>query len=242
MNTALADKRIVITGITGGIARATAKRLLDQGAEVIVSARSTAKLEAALAELEGKISGHVMDLQDQQSIEAFFAKTGRIDHLVTPAASSSISPLGEIDLDGSRRLLETKQWGQLLCVRAALPHLNQNGSITLFSGTVSQKPFPGSTMFAAVGAATEAMARVWALELAPIRVNTVVPGVIDTEIWNELLGDAEAAQAQLKAIGDSLPVQRVGTADDVAKAAAFVIDNGYVNGISLVVDGGHRVI
>ena len=138
--------------------------------------------------------------------------------------------------------LESKQWGQMLCVHHALPYLSQDGSITLFSGTVTQKPLMGASMFAAVGAATEAAGRIWAYELAPIRVNTVVPGVIATPVWSDLTGGDEPAQAQLKAIGQTLPVKRVGTADEVAKAVAFLIDNGFVNGISLVVDGGHRLI
>lgn len=97
-------------------------------------------------------------------------------------------------------------------------------------------------MFAAVGAATEAAGRVWAMEQAPLRVNTVVPGVIATDVWAELLGSEDAATAQLNAIGEALPVGRVGTPDDVAKAVSFLIDNTFVNGISLVVDGGHRLI
>ena len=130
----------------------------------------------------------------------------------------------------------------MLCVHHALPHISPRGSITLFSGTVTQKPLPGATMFAAVGAATEAAGRIWALELAPLRVNTVVPGVIETPAWEALLGSPEAARAQLDAIAESLPVKRVGTADDIAKAVAFLIDNDFVNGASLVVDGGHRLV
>ncbi len=97
-------------------------------------------------------------------------------------------------------------------------------------------------MFAAVGAATEAAGRIWAYELAPIRVNTIVPGVIATPLWEELTGSKDAAQTQLDTIAQTLPVQRVGRPDDIAKAVAFLIDNGFVNGASLVVDGGHRLV
>jgi len=96
-------------------------------------------------------------------------------------------------------------------------------------------------MFAAVGAATEASARIWGMELAPIRVNTVVPGIIATPVWPTLMGEDGAAQAQA-GFADALPVGRIGTPEDVAHAVEFLINNSFVSGISLVVDGGHRLI
>jgi len=242
MQTDLNGKRIVITGITGGIAKASAKRLAAQGAEVIVSARSSVKLEQALADITGKVNGYILDLQDEDSVKTFFANVGNFDHLVTPAASSMFSPINEMDFSAARELLETKQWGQMLCVHHALPYLSKEGSITLFSGTVTQKPLPGATMFAAVGAASEASGRIWAYELAPIRVNTIVPGVIETDIWSSLYGGDEVAREQLDNIAGILPVGRVGTSEDIAKAVSFLVDNTFVNGISLVVDGGHRLV
>lgn len=241
MSPDLTGQRIVVTGITGGIAHATAKRLLSLGAEVLVTARSREKLDRALIDLDGKISGEVMDLLDPRSIAGFFQMVGPFDHLVTPAASGTLSPLRDLNLEKARELLETKQWGQLLCAREGVKSLRETGSITLFSGTVTQKPLAGGSAFAAVGAASEAMGRIWGLELAPIRVNTVVPGVIDTRVWPDILG-GQAASATLDTIAEALPVKRVGTADEVAKAVVFLIDNGFVNGISLVVDGGHRLI
>ena len=242
MQTDLNGKRIVITGITGGIAKASANRLSSQGAELVVSARSEEKLEHALAEISGKVSGYVMDLHDEDSVKKFFAKVGGFDHLVTPAASSMFAPIAEMDFSAARELLETKQWGQMLCVHHALPYLSRTGSITLFSGTVTQKPLPGATMFAAVGAASEAAGRIWAYELAPIRVNTIVPGVIETDIWSSLYGGEEVAKEQLEGIAGILPVGHVGSSDDVAKAVSFLVDNTFVNGVSLVVDGGHRLV
>ena len=234
-------QRVVVTGITGGIAHATAERLAKAGANVVVSARTDAKLEAAKATLNGTTTGYVMDLLDPDSVADFFEQVGTFDHLVTPAATSMFAPIREMDLAAAGEIMDTKQKGQMLCVHHGVKRIADNGSITLFSGTVTQKPLPGASMFAAAGAATEAAARVWAHELAPIRVNTVVPGVIDTPVWDGLLGEAGAAQAKI-GFAEALPVGRVGTADDVAKAVAFLVDNGFVNGISLVVDGGHRLI
>lgn len=238
----LNGQRVVITGITGGIAKASAQRLAAQGAHVVASARSEAKLEQALADITGMVSGYVMDVQDEHRIKTFFAKVGDFDHLVTPAASSMFAPIADMDFPAARELLETKQWGQMLCVHHALPYLNQEGSITLFSGTVTQKPLPGATIFAAAGAASEASGRIWAYELAPIRVNTIVPGVIETDVWSTLYGSDETAREQLAEIAGILPVGHVGTADDVAKAVSFLVDNTFVNGNSLVIDGGHRLV
>jgi len=242
MQNQLQGQKVVITGITGGIAAATATRLAAQGAHVIVSARSAEKLEQAIANIPGKVCGYVMDLHDEDSIKTFFSHVGEFDHLVTPAATSTFAPLSDMDFGAAKEIFETKQWGQMLCAHHALPYLNKNGSITLFSGTVTQKPLPGATMFAAVGAASEAAGRIWAYELAPLRVNTIVPGVIETDIWTQLNGSAEAAQEQLEGMAGILPVGHIGSADDIAKSVAFLIDNSFVNGISLVVDGGHRLI
>ena len=242
MQTNLVGKRIVITGITGGIAKASAQRLASQGAEIIVSARNAEKLAQALAGITGKVSGYVMDLLNEDSIKSFFAEVGNFDHLVTPAATSMFAPIAEMNFSAARELIETKQWGQMLCVHHALPYLSKEGSITLFSGTVTQKPLPGATIFAAAGAASEASGRIWAYELAPLRVNTIVPGVIETDIWSMLNGSDEAAKEQLDAIAGLLPVGHVGRPDDIAKAVSFLVDNTFVNGISLVVDGGHRLV
>lgn len=237
----LTGQRVVVTGGTGGIGRATIRRLLSAGATVVTSARTPEKLDAALSDLSGPVSGHVLDLDHPDSVEGFFEKIGAFDHLVTPAASSMFAPIRAMDFDAARAILESKQWGQMLSVHFGAKTIAPSGSITLFSGTVTQKPLPGATMFAAVGAATEASARIWGLELAPIRVNTVVPGIIDTPVWPALMGQDGAAQAQAGFAGQ-LPVGRIGTPDDVAHAVEFLINNGFVSGISLVVDGGHRLV
>ena len=237
----LTGQRVVITGITSGIGRASAELLLSLGAEVVVSARNQEKLEKALGELDGPVSGHVLDLLDVDAFPTFFDKVGAFDHLVTPAATGMFAPLRDMDFRAAREILESKQWGQMQTVYHGVQKMSEKGSITLFSGTVTQKPLPGASMFAAVGAATEAAARVWGLELAPIRVNTIVPGIIDTPVWAGLMGEEAAAEA-IAGFAGALPVRRVGTSEDVAKAVAFLVDNSFVNGVSLVVDGGHRLI
>lgn len=237
----LNGQRAVVTGVTGGIGRATVRALLEAGARVVTSARSQEKLDAALSELTGDVSGHVLDLEDDEGVSGFFKQVGDFDHLVTPAASSMFAPIKDMDFEAARTIVKSKQWGQMLSVHYGAKSISQTGSIVLFSGTVTQKPLPGATMFAAVGAATEAAARIWGLELAPVRVNTIVPGIIDTPVWPSLMGP-DGAQAAHIGFAEQLPVGRVGTPEDVAKAVLFLIDNGFVSGTSLVVDGGHRLV
>ena len=160
----LTGQKIVITGITSGIGRASADLLLSQGAEVFVSARSQEKLDKALSDLNGPASGHVLDLKDEVSIATFFEQAGQFDHLVTTAATSMFAPLRDMDFAAAREIIESKQWGQMQSVYHGVKNIAETGSITLFSGTVTQKPLPGASMFAAVGAATEASARIWGLE------------------------------------------------------------------------------
>ncbi|SEP94049.1 SDR family oxidoreductase [Thalassovita taeanensis] len=241
MHQDLTSHKVIITGITGGIARETARLLLSLGAEVIVSARSQDKLDAAINTLDGNVSGYVMDLTNADDVAAFFGKVGAFDHLVTPAATGMFAPVRDMDWDAARALLDSKQWGQMLCVHHGAKHIKETGSITLFSGTVTQKPLAGATMFAAAGAATEAAGRIWAFELAPVRVNTIAPGVIDTGVWAGIMGE-EAAAGVKESIAQSLPVKRIGAPKDIAKSVAFLIDNSFVNGITLVVDGGHRLV
>lgn len=236
----LNSQKVVVTGATGGIARATIRRLLDAGADVVVSARSDEKLAGVIRDFDNAFEGYVMDLTDRDSIQSFFERVGPFDHLVTPAATSMFAPIKAMDFDLAREMVDTKQWGQLLCVHYGAQQISDSGSITLFSGTVTQKPLEGATMFASVGGATEAAARIWGYELSPVRVNTVVPGIIETPVWPALLG--EDADGALNAMSDVIPVGRVGTPDDIAKAVLFLIDNTFVNGHSLVVDGGHRLV
>ena len=134
----LKSQKVVVTGATGGIARAIIRRLIDAGADVIVSARSADKLSGVVDDFDGAVDGHVMDLTDRDSIRAFFESTGPFDHLVTPAATSMFAPIRAMDFDGAREIVDTKQWGQLLCVHYGSQQIAESGSITFFSGTVTQ--------------------------------------------------------------------------------------------------------
>ncbi len=237
----LKDQRVVIIGASSGIGLATAKLLSQAGAELILANRNLEALREVARDLPSETQTFRLDVSVEQDVEEFFEHVGVFDHLVVPAAGAVLGTLADSPTSSTRDLVDSKFWGQYFAVKYGSRQISKTGSITLFSGTVTQKAMPGTSAFAAVGSAIEAAGRIWALEYAPVRINTIVPGIIDTPIWENLVGK-EGAAAQLERTADLLPVKRVGTPADVAKAAAFVIDNGFVNGTTVVVDGGHRLI
>ncbi len=241
MYESLENKRVVIIGASQGIGLATAKLLSEAGADLVLANRNIEKLNLITKDLPGKTSTFRLDVTVEEDVKAFFEAIGVFDHLVVPAASAFMGTLADSPTESTRTLVDSKFWGQYFVVKYGTRQIAKDGSITMFSGTVSQKPIPGASAYAAVGSAIEAASRIWALEYAPIRINTIVPGIIDTPIWEGMLGK-EGAEMQLEQFANALPVQRLGTPVDVAKAAAFLIDNDFVNGTTVVVDGGHRLI
>jgi NAD(P)-dependent dehydrogenase (short-subunit alcohol dehydrogenase family) len=234
-------KKIVIIGGSAGIGLATAEALAGLGAEIVIASRSKARLDAAAAQIGNGAVGHRLDVTDARAVEAFFEKVGGLDHLVTTAAAGAVGLFLEIDPAKARAHVESKLWGQYFAARFGAPKLRAGGSITLFSGVVSRKPLRGATTAALATGAIESFTRVLALELAPIRVNCVTPGITATEVWSELLTEA-GARDHLENVGGALPVGRVGRADDIARAVVYLMSNEFATGSVVDVDGGHRLI
>ncbi len=233
--------RVVVIGASSGIGLATAELMSRAGAELVLANRDETRLREVAKGLPGNASTHRLDVSREADVAAFFEKIGGFDHLVVPAAGSALGTLADSATESIRALVDSKFWGQTFAVKYGARLIAKKGSITLFSGTVTGKPLPGTSAFAAVGSAIEAASRVWALEYAPIRINTIVPGIIDTPIWGSLLGESGRAK-HLDGTARVLPVGRVGLPGDVAKAVAFLIDSPFVTGTTLVVDGGHRLV
>ena len=145
----------------------------------------------------------------------------------------------DLPVTQARALFESKYWGQYHCAKYAAPQLPAQGSMVLFSGWISRKPMAGVSTLAAVDAAIEALGRTLALELAPRRVNVVTPGMINTPLWSARLGATEQ-KAHFDKVGQSLPVGRAGTPQDVAHAVRFLLENGFTTGAVIDVDGGQR--
>ncbi|GAB3587452.1 SDR family oxidoreductase [Amycolatopsis endophytica] len=231
-------ERAVILGGTSGIGLATAHRMVDSGREVIITGRSAGKLETALGKLGGSARGSLVDARDYTALQEFFASTGPVDHVVvTVTGAPGTRAFADLTMDGLREGVDGKLVPHTAAARAALPVLR--GSLTFVSAASAGAAMPGTAALAAVNAGIEAMVPVLAVELAPVRVNAVSPGVIDTAWWDFL--DADAKAQTFAGIAAGLPAGRVGTADDIASAIAFLADNTFTTGIVLRVDGGGRL-
>ncbi|MDX2238980.1 MAG: SDR family oxidoreductase [Hyphomonadaceae bacterium] len=229
---------MAVLGGSRGIGLAAAKRALARGAEVVIGARGAHDLERARTAFP-KLRTAVCDVTDRDSLAAFFSGLPRLDHLFYAAGAFSPGGVRDGDLALARAGLETRVWGAACAIRAALPKLAPNGTITLTGGVSTDRPAPGAWSVSVGTAAAEQMARALALELAPIRVNAIAPGWTDTPMWDAILG---AAKTQTFAeIGAKTLVGRIATADEIADAALFLMNNRSVTGEVVHVDGGLRL-
>ncbi|WP_405867521.1 MULTISPECIES: SDR family oxidoreductase [unclassified Streptomyces] len=237
----LRGQRIVVIGGTAGIGLAVAEAAAREGAEVVVASRRQESVDAALKRLPESAEGHVLDATDEETVRGFFGRIGGFDHLVYTAGESLLlGSLAESDLGRARRFLDTRLWGAYSAVRHGAPSIRPGGSVVLTTGTAARRPMPGTTVAASLCGAMESLTRALALELAPVRVNVVSPGVIRTELWRDL-PQAERDGLYASAAG-SLPVGRVGEPADVAEAYLYLMRGGYSTGSVVTVDGGGTLV
>ncbi|OXC75538.1 SDR family oxidoreductase [Caballeronia sordidicola] len=233
----LDGKKVVVLGGSSGIGYAVAEYALAQGARVVIGSSHAGRVDAAVTALGTNAEGQVLDLTDEPAIEAFFNATGSFDHLVFTAGDSL--RLGEIagtDLSLARRAFDIRYWGALAAVKHGAPHIVAGGSIVLTTGVAALRPRSGWAFGASVCGAMDALTRALAVELAPLRVNAVSPGLIATNLWQNM--SEEDRQAMYEQAGKHLPVGRVGEARDVAAAYLFLMESGFATGQTVVVDGG----
>jgi NAD(P)-dependent dehydrogenase (short-subunit alcohol dehydrogenase family) len=236
------SRHSVVIGGTAGIGLATARLLAAQGHRVTVVGRDPDRLKRALAELDGEnVQGRAVSTTDRAALDALFAELGAVDDLiVTAPGTGGPGTLAELDLDALQEAFRTKFSGLAHAIQAALPHLAKNGSITVVSATSAQAALPGTAGLAAVNGAVETLVPTLALELAPIRVNCVSPGVVDTGWWDRI-GPADQRKAVLDSFVAATPAGRVGTPEDIADVIALLVRNGYMTGTVIPVDGGARL-
>ncbi|QDY84759.1 SDR family oxidoreductase [Paenibacillus polymyxa] len=231
------NQKIVIIGGSSGIGLETAKQVISLGAEVVIASRSEDKLHKAKEMLGPRATIYVLDTTDEQQVKSFFEKVGSYDHLIVSAAETSGGSFLQSETTAARKLFENKFWGQYYAAKYGASQLSNQGSITLFSGVVAYKPMIGSSALGAVNAAVSNLGQTLALELAPIRVNVVSPGIIDTPSRSKM---PENTRNQFyNTVANKLPVNRVGLAEDVARGVLYLIENQFVTGTILHVDGGH---
>ncbi|MGF1428126.1 SDR family oxidoreductase [Kitasatospora sp. LaBMicrA B282] len=231
----LSDTRVVVVGGSSGIGRAVARQAAEAGARVVVGSRSEEKLADTAKEIAGITTG-VVDVTDEESVRAFFADLDTIDHLVICPGDMAPGSVYEVPLEAVRRSLETKIIGQLLCVRHAGRKLAPTGSIVLLAGSGGFKPYADLSATAAANTGIGGLGRSLAVELAPVRVNVVVAGLIDTPLWDFVPAEAKAGLfAQTAA---NTPLGRIGTPDDVAQSVLQLLENTFTTGALSFVDGG----
>jgi NAD(P)-dependent dehydrogenase (short-subunit alcohol dehydrogenase family) len=237
----LNGKRVVILGGTSGIGLATARAAQGQGAAVVVASSRSQRVESALAALQGKAEGEVVDLADESQVRALFERLGAFDHLVYSAGETLyLETLYKMQIDQARGFANLRLWGAFMAAKYGGPHIQPGGSITLTNGVAALRPHKGWTVAASICGAMEALTRALAVELAPIRVNAVCPGVVKTELWAGMTESDRAAM--YRDIGRKLPVGRVGEADDLAETYLYLMQEGYSTGQVIVVDGGGMLV
>ncbi|RAZ90717.1 short-chain dehydrogenase [Mesorhizobium hawassense] len=229
----------VIIGGSSGIGLATARRLVSPAMKVTITGRNEEKLKSAWKSLDGTVDKAAFDATRPDEVRQFFAELGPFDHLVLAASGGKgLGPFATLDLADIGSGVEEKIRPQLSCLQAALPTLNKAGSVTFISAVSAQITAPGVAGIGAINGMLLTVAPILAVELKPLRVNVVAPGVIDTPWWDFL--PHEQRQAVFAEYAGKTPVGRIGRAEDVAEAIAFLVSNGFMTGQVLTCDGGLR--
>ena len=234
-----AHKRIIIIGGSSGMGLATAKAATAAGAQVVIASRSRDKLETARREIGGDTEVMPLDVQDEAAVQAFFDQVGEFDHLTTPGNVAAGGPFLTRDTAAVRADFDSKFWGQYLAAKYGAPRIRPGGSIVLFSGIYSQRPSAGVSGVAAINSAIEGLARALAVELAPIRVNAVSPGLVDTPIFDDM--PKAAKDEMFQRFAAAAPVKRVGRPEEIAQAVLYLMANSFTTGTTLYVDGGYTL-
>ena len=231
----LINKMVVLLGGSSGMGLATAKAAKAHGARVVIAGRSRERLQAARAVLGDEVRTVALDIGDEMGTRALFSELGPVDHVFITAGAVLFDPKLAPDAASVRPALDTRFWGAFNAAKFAAANMSAGGSITFTSGTAAMRPIRGASVAGASCGAVEAFARSLAVDLAPIRVNTIQPGLIDTPFLDTL---GERRSAIIAEYSRRLPVGRVGRTEDVANAVLFLMKNGFVTGITLTVDGG----
>ncbi len=230
----LRNRRILVIGGSSGIGLAIASATAGAGASVTIASRNQEKLTEAATKLSGTVHTAVLDTGDNGLLERFFEKQMTWDHVVVSAAQTRVGSVRSLSLTDANVAMESKFWGAYRVARVA--RINDGGSLTLVSGFLSERPSATAVLQGSINAALEALARGLALELAPVRVNAVSPGMIETPIWDDL--PPEQRRGMFETTAAQLPVRKIGQPEDVADAVLFLMTTTYATGSTVRVDGG----
>ncbi len=233
----LEGKRVILMGASSGIGFATARAAAEEGANIVIVSGSQQRIEKALASLPAGSEGYAIDLTQEENIRDFFSKIGKFDHLVFSAGENlTLNNISETNIEQARDFFTLRFWGPFAAIKYGAALINEGGSISLTSGTANARPSAGWSVASAICGAIEGLVRAMAVELAPVRVNGVVPGVIKTPLWNSMSESDREGLYQY--VSSSVLAKRVGEAEDVAEGFIYLMKQKHCTGQSLVIDGG----
>lgn len=240
----LKDGKVVIVGGSSGIGLGVAQAVVAADAHVVIVGRSAAKLELAQRTLDAgsRVSAIAADMTNEQDVALTFSDVGSFDHLVSTAGTPPPGdPIGDTDMEVVRGFVDNKLVGAVLLAKHAVRTLKVGGSMTFTSGINKDRPpVPGGAVVSAVAGSFSYFARALALELAPMRVNVVSPGWVDTPMWGELVGEAKSAF--FAEMAPRLPSRKIATPADVAPAYIHLMESEFTTGETIRIDGGHNLI
>lgn len=235
----LKDKRVLIVGGGSGIGFAVAEACIAETASVVVASTNAERVKAAAERLGARASAARLDITKESEIAAYFADAQPFDHIVTTAGdwgSGFGVSLPELELDAAKRMFDVRFWGALLLAKHGSKKLNPGGSLTFTDGMVAHKPMKQAYVSSAMAGAVEHLTRALAVELAPLRVNAVCPGLIRSGIWDRIPEDRR--EAVITGMTKHLLVPRVGTTSEAAEAYLYLLRGSYTTGQVLYVEGG----
>ncbi len=236
----LGGKRVLVIGGGSGIGYAVAEAALKDGAQVTVASSHADKVRGAADRLGGGAQAAVLDVTDEAAVAAFFAgRAEAFDHIAFTAGDwggPRRGPLADLDLNAAAALFRVRVWGALAVAKHAAPSLAPGGSLTLTDGMIAQRPTKGSAVSTAMAGAVEHLTRGLAVELAPVRVNCVCPGLIRTGVWDRIPEGERAAEFARLTSHQLLP--RIGEPTEAAEAYLYLMRAGYTTGQVLYVEGG----
>jgi NAD(P)-dependent dehydrogenase (short-subunit alcohol dehydrogenase family) len=240
----ISNRKIIVIGGSSGMGLGIVHAALAKGAEVVIVGRSQERLARVAAELaeKSRVQTVAADVTNEDDVRHLFEVVGHFDHLVVTAASNLVyQPIRELDLDAARRTIDAKLVAALLLAKHAAAHIDEHGSITFTAGIAAERPLPTAAVVASVNGALFSLAYTLAVALAPVRVNAISPGWIDTPVWDTSALSANKP-TMFEQMSQRLPARRIGRPEDIGHAVLFLMENEFTTGTVLHVDGGHRLV
>ncbi len=235
---ALDGKRVLVVGGSSGMGEAAAKLAAEAGAKVTIAARSHDRLAAAAKRIGHKVEPAIVDAMSNESVDKFFADGAVWDHVVSCVGAGGRGNVRDLDMAAALAAMDGKFWAGFRIARRA--RIAPDGSLTFVSGGLSQRPAAGAALISAINGALEKLSQGLALELAPVRVNTVSPGPVDTPMWDRY--GAEMKKKFLDGAAARVPLKRVAQPEEIAEIVLFFMTNRFVTGTVVPLDGGSTLV